>query len=279
MPVAKLPDVELYYEVHGEGVPLVWCHPFGDDHRCWELQVRHFGRLYKCIAYNHRGYPPSSQPPNQDDYSPQILLKDLVGLLDHLEIDRAHFVGISMGGAVVRSLAQRHPERCISAVVAGAGTGSEDPEEHKRIIEEAVAVIHNSGMEAFASYYLDNVSHRTLQRKDPLGWEQFRARFAANNPDFVVNSQRGIRGYRAPVAARAGALAEMKVPLLLLVGDHDEAALEPMLAAYRAIPIASLGVLPNSGHPINIEEPALFNSMVETFLRRVESGAWHASLE
>ncbi|MBV9119517.1 MAG: alpha/beta hydrolase, partial [Chloroflexi bacterium] len=96
---------------------------------------------------------------------------------------------------------------------------------------------------------------------------------------FVVNSQRGIRGYRAPVAARAGALAEMKVPLLLLVGDHDEAALEPMLAAYRAIPIASLGVLPNSGHPINIEEPALFNSMVETFLRRVESGAWHASLE
>ena len=62
MPIARLSDVELYYEETGEGVPLVWSHEFGGDHRSWEPQVRYFSRRYRVVTYNHRGYAPSSVP-------------------------------------------------------------------------------------------------------------------------------------------------------------------------------------------------------------------------
>ena len=62
MPIAKLPDVELYYEETGQGVPLLWSHEFGGDRRSWEPQVRYFSRRYRVVTYNHRGYAPSSVP-------------------------------------------------------------------------------------------------------------------------------------------------------------------------------------------------------------------------
>jgi pimeloyl-ACP methyl ester carboxylesterase len=62
MPIAKLANVELYYEETGQGFPLVWSHEFGGDHRSWEPQVRYFSRRYQVITYNHRGYAPSTVP-------------------------------------------------------------------------------------------------------------------------------------------------------------------------------------------------------------------------
>ena len=74
MATAKLGDVELYYEITGEGTPLVWSHEFGGDHRSWEPQVRYFSRRYQVVTYNHRGYPPSSVPKGAAGYSQDHLL-------------------------------------------------------------------------------------------------------------------------------------------------------------------------------------------------------------
>ena len=63
MPTAKLGDVELYYEITGEGTPLVWSHEFGGDYRSWEPQVRYFSRRYRVVTWNYRGYPPSDALP------------------------------------------------------------------------------------------------------------------------------------------------------------------------------------------------------------------------
>ena len=69
MPKAKVNGIDLYYEVHGEGFPLVWSHEFAGDHRSWETQVRFFSRRYRVVTCNARGYPPSDVPTDPDAYS------------------------------------------------------------------------------------------------------------------------------------------------------------------------------------------------------------------
>src|SRR5438477_7808725 len=101
MPRAALNGVELYYEESGGGFPVVFCHEFAGDYRAWDPQVRSFNRLYRCVTYSQRGFPPSSVPDSLESYSQQLLIADLRALVDHLGIQQAHFVGFSMGGSVV----------------------------------------------------------------------------------------------------------------------------------------------------------------------------------
>src|SRR6516225_3906412 len=99
MPFATTDDaVRLYYEETGSGSPMLFVHEFAGDHRSWEPQVREFARRHRCVTYNARGYPPSDVPAEPDRYSQQRAVADAVAVLDHLGIDRAHVVGLSMGG-------------------------------------------------------------------------------------------------------------------------------------------------------------------------------------
>ena len=111
MPHVPLNGVELYYEdAGGSFPPIVFCHEFAGDYRAWDPQVRAFGRAYRCITYSHRGFPPSSVPDDPEAYSQDLLIEDLRALVEHLGLERAHFVGFSMGGNVVLNFALRYPE-------------------------------------------------------------------------------------------------------------------------------------------------------------------------
>ena len=89
--------VKLYYEDSGAGRPMLFIHEFSGDYRAWELQVRYFARRYRCITYNARGYPPSDVPDSVEKYSQRRAIDDAVDVLNYLEIDKAHIVGLSMG--------------------------------------------------------------------------------------------------------------------------------------------------------------------------------------
>src|SRR2546430_8556433 len=90
--------IKLYYEDTGSGIPIVFVHEFAGDVRSWEPQVRYFSRRYRCIAYNARGYPPSDVPEAPEAYSQNRARDDIKAVLDALAIDKAHVVGLSMGG-------------------------------------------------------------------------------------------------------------------------------------------------------------------------------------
>ena len=106
MPYAAADDgVKLYYEETGAGVPVLFVHEFAGDLRSWEAQLRHFGQRYHTIVYNARGYPPSDVPDDVSRYSQNRAADDIAAVLDHLQLNRAHIVGLSMGGS----------PRCISA--------------------------------------------------------------------------------------------------------------------------------------------------------------------
>ena len=119
MPKALVNGVNLHYEIHGSGVPLVLCHEFAGDYRSWDPQVNFFARRYQVITYNARGYPPSDVPEDVAAYSQAIATDDIAGLMRALKIPRAHVCGLSMGGYATLHFGLRYPEMALSLVVAG----------------------------------------------------------------------------------------------------------------------------------------------------------------
>ncbi|HEV7872820.1 MAG TPA: alpha/beta hydrolase, partial [Enterovirga sp.] len=140
MPHAVTDDgVRLYFEEAGSGTPVIFVHEFAGDHRSWEPQIRHFARRCRCIVYNARGYPPSDVPQSTSSYSQNRAADDIRSVLDHLKIDRAHVVGLSMGGFATLHFGFRHPDRALSLCVAGCGYGAER-EEREKFRGEAVVI-------------------------------------------------------------------------------------------------------------------------------------------
>src|SRR5512134_273657 len=120
MPTLKTDDgISLHYEEAGAGTPMVFVHEFAGDHRSWEPQVRYFSRRYRCITFNARGYPPSDVPADGERYSQDRARDDIRDVLDGLKIDRAHVVGLSMGGFATLHFGFTYPNRARSLVVAG----------------------------------------------------------------------------------------------------------------------------------------------------------------
>ena len=155
MPKALINGVNLYYEVHGEGFPLVWSHEFAGDYRSWAPQVRFFSRRYRVVTYNARGYPSSDVPADGDAYSQEQAVEDLRGLLEHLGVTKAHIGGLSMGGNVALNFGLDHPELARSLIVAGTGTGSTDTDTFREQVNGRADRMDAQGMggqrKAFAS--------------------------------------------------------------------------------------------------------------------------------
>ena len=115
MPYAVTPDdVKLYYEEVGQGTPILFVHEFAGDHRSWESQLREFGKRYRCIAYAARGYKPSDIPSDPSVYTYRHVMRDAVAVLDHLKIEQAHLIGLSMGGYTVLQVALNYPRRVLA---------------------------------------------------------------------------------------------------------------------------------------------------------------------
>lgn len=274
MPIATIDGVDLYYEEHGAGFPLMLSHEFADDYRSWGPQVNYFARHYRVITYNNRGYPPSTVPDDPAAYSQERLVEDLRGLLDHLGIERAHIGGLSMGGYVVLIFALTYPERCASAVVAGCGTGSNDPDAFRAGAREVIARIESQGMPAFAASYGRGPARVPFLRKDPLGWRAFHDRLAAHSARGSALIFGNVQLKRPTVYDLRERLEASNVPLLVVAGDEDEPCLMPSLFIKHHARGAGLAVLPDTGHALNLEEPGRFNALVHDFLRRVEHGTW-----
>ncbi|GEM_PF-33308 len=271
------PDgVALHYEEHGSGPPILFIHEFAGDHRSWQPQVRHFSRSYRCITYNARGYPPSDVPTDPGAYSMDIAVADAVAVLDHLDVGRAHVVGISMGGFTTVHLGLRHPDRTLSLTVAGAGYGAQ-PERQQAFRDECEVIaraFETEGAQTVAVRYSQGPARVQFQNKDPHGWAEFAAQLGEHSSTGSALTMRGVQMGRPSLYDLTGELAALTVPTLIITGDEDEGCLEPDLMLKRTIPSAGLLVVPRTGHTVNLEEPALFNGVVGDFLVRAEHGTW-----
>ena len=276
MPHARVNGVNLFYEETGQGVPLVFVHEFAGDYASWHLQVRFFSRRYRTIAYNARGYPPSDVPDDPRAYSQDQAVDDIVGVLDHLGIAKAHVCGLSMGGYASLHFGLRYPQRALSITVAGAGYGSvaAERDRFRKDSEEVARRFEADGMAKVAEFYTKGPTRVQFMDKDPRGWKEFYDQFAAHSAKGHALTMRGVQMSRPSIYELEAGLEKLEVPTLIVTGDEDDPCLEPGIFMKRKIRAAALVVLPRSGHTINLEEPEAFNRALLDFLTAVDGGRW-----
>jgi pimeloyl-ACP methyl ester carboxylesterase len=275
MAMAVVDGIKLFYEEVGQGLPIVFVHEFAGEAESWRPQVSFFSRRYRTVAFNARGYPPSDVPEDPSAYSQRRAVDDIRGVLDHLEIEKAHICGLSMGGYATLHFGLIYPERALSLVVAGAGYGSgADREQFRQDTMLVVRKFENDGMEKVADLYARGPTRVPFMDKDPKGWRDFRDRLAAGSARGHALTLLGVQMTRPSIFDLGDQLERLQVPTLVITGDEDEPCLEAALFMKRKITASGLVVLPKAGHTINLEEPEAFNRAVLDFLTAVGAGRW-----
>jgi pimeloyl-ACP methyl ester carboxylesterase len=276
MAFAVVNGVRLYYEDAGSGTPMIFVHEFAGESASWTLQLRFFGRRYRTIAYNARGYPLSDVPDDPSFYSQAHAVEDLRGVLDHLQIEKAHVVGLSMGGFAALHFGLLYPERALSLVVAGAGYGSriEDREAFHAYCSAIASRFESEPMKDVGATYANGPTRQQFRDKDPKGWEEFRDLLSRQSAKGHALTMRQVQMKRPSIYDLSERMAQLTVPTLIMTGDEDDACLEPALHMKRTIRTSALVVIPKSGHTINLEEPDFFNRCVLDFVSTVDQGRW-----
>jgi pimeloyl-ACP methyl ester carboxylesterase len=276
MPKVLINGIGLHYEVHGSGSPMVFVHEFAGDSASWDPQVNFFSRRYTVVAYDARGYPPSDVPDDPAAYSQQKAVDDLCGVMRHLGIQRAHLVGLSMGGFCVLHFGFQHPELARSLVVAGCGYGAVRAEREKfqRDTELTAQRMEREGMQAMATVYGRGPTRVQFENKDPKGFAKFVAQLATHSGTGSARTLMGVQRMRPSLFDLQDQMQKLDVPTLIVTGDEDDPCLEPALLMKRQIPRAGLLVVPKTGHTVNLEEPEAFNRAVLDFVTAVEADRW-----
>lgn len=268
--------VKLYYEDTGAGRSILFIHEFAGDYRAWEFQVRYFARRYRCITYNARGYPPSDVPDSVEKYSQRRAVNDVLAVLNYLNIEKSHIVGLSMGGFAALHFGIHYPSRAFSIVVGATGMGAEPEKaaQFRQEVEIAATRWETDGAQKFAPLYGSGPGREQLKLKDPRGYKEFIDQLSEHSSEGASLTLRGVQARRTSPFDLVAQLEKMIVPVLIVHGDEDWSCIATGAFLKRTIPSAGLMVFPKTGHTINLEEPSLFNFALQDFFTQVESGRW-----
>src|SRR4249919_3449343 len=221
MPLLTTDDgVKLYYEEVGDGPPIVFVHEFAGDCRSWESQLRYFGRRYRCIAFNARGYTPSEVPADPEMYSQDRARDDIKSVLDALKFDKAHIVGLSMGGFATLHFGFTYPERVVSLVIGGCGYGA-SADKRAQFAEEAEASakrFEELTMKKAAEGYALGPTRVQHQNKDPRGWREFADQLAEHSTEGAALTMRGVQKRRPSLFDLVDKMKTITVPTLIMTG-------------------------------------------------------------
>lgn len=272
----------LHVEADGpdDAPPILFLHEVAGTMRSWDLQVVELASRYRCIRFNARGYPPSDVPENPDLYSQMIAVEDAEAVLDELSIESAHIVGFSMGGFAAAHLLLKAPERMRSAMIVGAGYGS-NPDEREQFQAEVAGVASRfrEDFPAAARAYADGPTRMQLKSKAPDRWAAFRDALLEHDPVGMSNTFARVQGQRSSLISHLDEFAAVRTPVMFVVGDEDDGCLETNLALKRAMPSSALIVLPRTGHTPNLEDPGRFTAIVAQFIDDAEAGRWRSRVE
>ncbi|WP_027522167.1 alpha/beta fold hydrolase [Bradyrhizobium sp. Ec3.3] len=269
-------DVRIYFEEAGHGTPIIFLHEFAADYSNWEPQMRYFSRGHRCITYSARGYAPSDVPASAEVYTYKHFYTDALAVLDHLSIDRAHLVGLSMGAYSSLQIGLNAPGRALSMTLAGVGSGSEldNLEAWRKQCRANAEQFETLGSLEVAKVTRDAPSRIPFLVKDPRGHADFYAALARHDARGSANTMRGFQGGRPSIYSMTDAIRRVATPALIICGDEDDPCVGPSLFLKKHLLAAGLAMFPKSGHVLNLEEPALFNETVERFVTLVEAGRW-----
>jgi 3-oxoadipate enol-lactonase len=253
---AKVNGTELNYEVSGkEGAPwLVFSHSLACSVRMWDPQVEAFKDQYRILNYDMRGHGASAAPGGA--YSFDMLAGDALGLMDQLGIQKARWVGLSIGGMIGQHLALKAPQRFEKMVFAD--TGHAQPPEAVKQWEDRIKVAESKGMGALVAGTMERWFTAPF-RETPQA-KKIADIIAATPVNGYVGCGRAIMTLNT-----TGRLKDIKLPVLAITGEQDAAAAGTKYIGEN-IPGAKYVGIPNAAHIANIEKPEEFNRALKDFL-------------
>ena len=266
MPKANINGINLFYKVQGQGEPLVMIQGYSGGHEGWFFQTRVFKKYYKAITFDPRGIGKSDKP--SESYTVSKMADDVIGLMDHLNIDKAHVLGISLGGIVAQELAINYPQRLLKLVLASTMTGEEfTGDVHPKLLR-------TMGIEVGATE-LDTESVDFFKATTTIITLSFNKKLYRMLclPMAKLQMKRvGVEGYRRQIEAVSGhstldRLHLIQAPTLVITGTEDK-LISPRSSETIAsrIPKAKLVMIEGGPHAILIEMRGRFNQEILDFL-------------
>lgn len=266
MPRVKVGDIEIYYESHGEGEPLLLIMGFGSYSAHWHVIIPHFAEEFRVIAFDNRGTGQSDKP--DYPYTLKMMADDAKGLLDVLGIDKAHVFGVSMGGMIAQEFVLNYPERVHCLVLGCTNCGGKHSVPPSA---EALAFLFGPEMAKLS------VEERARLTVHWLWTREFIEKHPEAVDNYVTITSRyptPVHGFRRQAEAIAGhdtydRLPRIKVPTLVITGDSDR-LIPPENSRILAsrIPGAELVILKNAGHGFITDATEEASKVIIDFLKR-----------
>jgi len=268
MPFAQVNNINLYYERHGQGKPVVFLHGYTGSCDDWKNQVDALPPGYRALVLDHRGHGRTEAPKREDDYAIKLFEEDVFSLLKYLHIECCCLAGHSMGGYIALEFVLDHPELVEALILVDTSSGDlERPPGYEQLRKTLENVAVTQGMEAAFEY---EAAH------NPMRMERFE-----RHPELKEISRRNmlntsVEGYI--YAARSFGkwpgvterLAEIHVPTMIFVGEEDEAFLKSARTLGEHIPSSELVTVAAVGHSPHKEAPDRFNKALSDFLSQLQ---------
>lgn len=258
--LTRSPEVQLYYEVHGHGTPLILTHGYSSTSAMWRGQIDSFTKAgYQLIIWDMRGHGHTSYPEDEAQYSEAHTVDDIAALLDDIcgSGSTAIVGGLSLGGYMSLAFYRVYPQRVRTLLIIDTGPGFKSYKAREAWNQTA----HATG----SRFDNDGLSHLQSEGMTPE-----RSLVKHRDAKGLARAARGMLAQRN--AAVIESLPAVKVPSLVVVGGEDK----PFLAASdyiaKRMPGARKVVVPGAGHAVNIDQPQAFNEAVLGFLSSL--GAW-----
>jgi pimeloyl-ACP methyl ester carboxylesterase len=250
----------------GDGPPVVLLHGLACGKRMWFHQSLALRNRFRVITYDQRGHGLTDAPAVATDYSAGHLARDLVGVLDALEIEHAAIVGFSLGGGPALALAASKPERVSRLVLADVGAGAGEPLKTEWMARRWVKLIGQGEVDELVCDLLRSELFKVYARRNPRSREHMAALIRATPINGLRFTLSEVLAKRKSLFQLTGLLKSVRAPTLVLVGQYDYVCSKAARLLAATIPNAALKIIGNSGHMSPLEQPAAFSAALLEFL-------------
>lgn len=265
---ATINEVPFYYEVTGEGEPVVLLHAGICDSRMWDDQVPALAAHFRVVRYDLRGY--GRTPITDVTYAHY---QDLRALFDRWELDAAHLVGASKGGTIALDFALAYPERVRSVTMVGSNPSGFAFEGDEPPIWSALVA-------AFEAKEIEKAAELDVQLWVD-GWEfrpagsapaAVREKVIAMDSIALANEMKGVGQETQPEAKAMDRLHDLRAPLCAIAGDSDDANMQRAAQVMAtAVENGRYHIIADTAHLPNMEKPEEFNQLLLNFLKNLDA--------
>ncbi|MFX1573367.1 MAG: alpha/beta fold hydrolase [Promethearchaeota archaeon] len=277
---AKVNGVNICYDISGEGEPLVLIHGFGDRKEHWRAQIGNLSRHFKVIRMDNRGAGKSDRPDGV--YSVEVYANDIFGLINHLNIEKSHIIGHSLGGMIVQNYALKYPERINKIVLINTIAGVTPPGVPP---DKGIEYYKNNALVDLNAMKIDPLNAFITKAKRSYSrefWNQIKENPKKKFHDIwsvedLIKEKIHYGPTEEDIIHQAEALRthntydrlhEIKNEVLIIAAEKDKTC--PVLLnrkIHELLPNSKFIVIKKAGHQSILEYPQLINSYIIEFLK------------